>query len=149
VIEVPSHLLADTFAIFRDCGGARRECVVYWIGSTEDAGVVDELVHPRHTSGQGGYQIDDAWLTRFWFDLARWHKSVRVQVHTHPRAASHSPTDDNWALIHTPGFLSLVIPNFAQGPISVDGAYLAERTPTGWRSVAIGSRFHIRLEDGV
>lgn len=145
MIEVPASLLADTFAIFRGCGGAWRECVVYWLGPAGEPGIVDEVVHPRHTSGGGGYQIDDAWLTAFWFDIARRHKSVRVQVHTHPADAFHSSTDGHWALIHTRGFLSLVIPDYAMGPLGTDGAYLAERTAKGWRRVPIMSRLRLVL----
>lgn len=143
MIWVPEHLLADTFALFRKCGGGRHECVAYWLGAVERPSIVDDVVHPKHTSVRGGYQIDDRWLTDFWFELARRRKSVRVQIHTHPHEAFHSITDDQWALIATPGFLSLVIPQYAHGPVGFEGAYLAERTDTGWRAVAPKVRLHI------
>lgn len=142
MIKVPSDLLAGTFAIFRDCGHASHECVAYWLSPTELPSVIDEVIHPDHTWTEGGYQIDDNWLTAFWFDLARRKKSVRVQVHTHPRLAFHSATDDEWALVHTPGFLSLVIPDYAIGSIALSGAYLAERRRNGWRKVRVDS--HLR-----
>jgi hypothetical protein len=49
---------------------------------------------------------------------------VRLQAHTHPGWASHSETDDRFALIPAPGFLSLVIPDFALGPVGLDRAVL-------------------------
>jgi hypothetical protein len=143
MIVVPAQLLADTFAIFRDCGGGRRECVAYWLGPAGTPDKVDEVIHPQHTSMASGYQIDDQWLTTFWFALARRRRSVRVQVHTHPDKAFHSPTDDAWALVHTPGFLSLVIPQYGLGPIGLDGAYLAERVDREWQEVSVPTRFDI------
>lgn len=147
MIELPADLLASTFRTFRACGGGRRECVVYWTGPADRPDVVDAPVHPHHMSTGGGYQIDDDWLTGFWFDLAHRRQSARVQVHTHPRGAFHSPTDDAWALVHTPGFLSLVIPDFAMGPISLRNTYLAERTAHGWASVPVTERLHLLRGD--
>ncbi len=147
MIAVPAQLVADTFAIFRDCGGGRRECVAYWLGPADTPEEVDEVIHPIHTSMGGGYQIDDQWLTTFWFALARRRRSVRVQVHTHPREAFHSSTDDAWALIDTPGFLSLVIPQYGLGPVGLDRAYLAERTGRGWHEVAVST--HLDILSGV
>ena len=147
MIAVPAAVLAETFTSLRGCGKGRRECVVYWLGPTHVLGAVDENVHPLHAAGRGGYEIDDRWLTAFWFDLARRRRSVRVQVHTHPRAAFHSPTDDDWPLVHTPGFLSLVIPDFATGPIGLEGAFLAERVARGWRAVPIPA--HIQITESV
>ena len=142
MITVTGAVLVDSFSIFRRCGAGRRECVSYWLGPLDSPRIVDEVVHPVHKAGRGGYAIDDGWLTAFWFDLARRSKSVRVQVHTHPGEAFHSATDDEWAVVHTPGFLSLVIPRFAQGPIGLEGAYLAERIATGWRPVEITTYLH-------
>jgi hypothetical protein len=63
---------------------------------------------------------------------------VRAQIHTHPGASTrHSPTDDGYAVTPHSGFVSIVLPYFAQGPISLDGAYIAELTNTGkWRELS-------------
>jgi hypothetical protein len=58
-------------------------------------------------------------------ELRRDRRAVRAQVHTHPRAASHSPADDVYPVAPSPGFCSLVIPCFGVGPVSLTGAYLA------------------------
>src|SRR5579864_9374689 len=133
MISVPSQLLLETFTHFRQCGEAQHECVVYLIGPSELPTIVDEVIHPLHAVSRSGYEVDRAWPITFWWDLARRQKSVRVQVHTHPHQAFHSRTDDEWAIVHKPGFLSLVIPDFAQGPVGFAGAFLAERTAQGWR----------------
>jgi hypothetical protein len=60
---------------------------------------------------------------------------------THPGKAFHSRVDDEFPIIHKPGFLSLVIPNFGLGPVGFEDAYLAEIQPDGtWRQVFISSR---------
>jgi hypothetical protein len=82
--------------------------------------------------------LHNRWLNQFWIALARRNLGIRIQVHTHPRAAFHSPTDDAFPAIQTPGFLSLVIPNFGLGPIGFDGAYLTEIQQDGsWRKTSI------------
>lgn len=135
-IRVPQSVLGETFAQLRSCGRGLHECVAYLVGPADAEYVVDEVVHPDHVSSVGGYQLVDRWVTRFWFDLARRQQSVRIQVHTHPGPSEHSPTDEEWALIHTSGFLSLVIPYFALGPVGLEDAHLAlRRGDGGWRSV--------------
>jgi hypothetical protein len=63
--------------------------------------------------------------------LAERQEGIRAQVHTHPREAFHSSTDDAWPIVHLEGFLSLVIPEFALGPVGLEGSYLAEIGPDG------------------
>lgn len=88
--------------------------------------------------------MDSEWLNKFWIHLADTGRGIRVQIHTHPQGAFHSPTDDAFPIIHTVGFLSLVIPNFAMGPVSFKGAYLNEITQDGrWREIACEQRLKI------
>ncbi len=143
MIRLRKKLLDDTFEIFRSCGRGRCECVAYWLGPLGVPDVVDEVVHPHHTATGYRYEIEDKWLTVFWFDLARRHRTVRVQVHTHSGRAFHSSTDDDWALVHTSGFLSLVIPNSAKGAPGFKDAFLAERIVGGWRAIPVGSRLEL------
>jgi hypothetical protein len=88
--------------------------------------------------------LSGAWINKFWLQLADRGLGVRVQVHTHPGAAFHSKTDDDFPLIHEAGFLSLVIPDFALGVVGFDQAYLTEIQADGsWRQVAIDERLVI------
>jgi hypothetical protein len=85
--------------------------------------------------------IDDSWISGFWNELADQGFGVRVQVHTHPEEAFHSETDDVFPLLHEVGFLSLVIPSFAMGPVGFQAAYLTETQADGsWLQVPIDSR---------
>jgi hypothetical protein len=139
--ELQPGILDRTFAYFRDCGRGCRECQVLWTSSWDAPTVITSAVHSKHLAYGDGFILDDAWLSKFWLDLAENNHGIRIQVHTHPRAAFHSPTDDRFPIIHKPGFLSLVIPNFGLGPVGFDGAYLAEVQLDGnWREVPVSSR---------
>jgi hypothetical protein len=136
-IRVGEGLLRETFAHFLQCGRGRDECVVYWTGPLDSPDLVDRVVHPRHTSSPRHYEVDRVWAVGFALELADLRRSVRMQVHIHPGEAFHSVTDDQHSIVSTPGFLSLVVPNSAEGPISLEGCYLAELTPNGgWRSLS-------------
>src|SRR5260370_30355771 len=142
--KVPRAILASTFDTFRECGAGLRECQVLWIGPWEVPLTVSEAIHPRHQSHSSGFDVESKWLNTFWLELVAKKAGVRVQVHTHPGRAFHSSTDDRFPIVHLPGFLSLVLPNFGLGPVTFDGSYLAELTETGdWRNVAVTRRFEI------
>jgi hypothetical protein len=141
---VSRDLLVRTFDHFRRCGQGRRECQALWIGPWHSPDLVTDVVHPSHSANAQGFLLDARWLNRFWLELAAKDQGVRIQVHTHPGPAFHSPTDDTYPIVHTPGFLSLVIPNFALGPVGLQAAYLTEIQPDGrWRQVRPTERLEI------
>jgi len=137
-------LFNESFATLRDCGDGRRECEVLWVGPWTAPHTVTRVVHPLHESHGGGFQLNDAWITKFWLELARNGEGVRAQVHTHPGAAFHSHTDDAYPIIHTEGFLSLVIPRFAKGGPTLEDTFLVEIDNRGaWREVDPEARLHV------
>jgi hypothetical protein len=139
--RLPRSILDQTFAHFRGCGLGRRECQVLWVSPWDAPETITKAVHPEHAAHVGGFVLADRWLNDFWFRLTDENLGVRIQVHTHPGEAFHSPTDDAFPIIHTIGFLSLVIPNFALGPIGFQDAFLTEIQADGfWREVAIAER---------
>lgn len=141
---LPRRMLQGTFEKLRACGGNQRECQLFWLSTWQEPTKLVEVVHPRHTSSRAGLNVDSDWITEFWNQLSRSEHSVSVQVHTHPREAFHSAVDDAYPLLCHAGFLSLVIPDFAMGPIGFDHAYLAEIQADGhWKQVAISSRISL------
>lgn len=141
---LPRQLLDETFDRLRSCGGGRRECQALWVGPWSDPKRISRVVHPQHSASAVGFTLADNWLTAFWSSLAEAGEGVRVQVHTHPGAAYHSTTDDAFPILTVPGFLSLVIPRFALGPIGFEGAFLARLGEDGcWREVPI--RDHLEI----
>jgi hypothetical protein len=141
IYHLTQAMLEVTFEHFRQCGRGRDECQALWISSWDSPEIISRVIHSKHTSQEGGYEVDDVWLNELWLELGNTNSGIRVQIHTHLREAFHSPSDDAYPIIHKPGFLSLVIPNFALGPVSFEDAYLTEIQPNGdWRQVAIESR---------
>jgi hypothetical protein len=135
-LRLPRATLNDTFRQFRGCGAGRAECVVYWCASLDQPDLLTRPVHPVHRAGPAGYEVDSAWVTSFFLELRRTRQTTRVQVHTHPRQACHSQTDDQFALVPAAGFLSLVIPRFAAGAAGFAGAALVQMQPDGTWSPA-------------
>jgi hypothetical protein len=135
-IEVGEGLLTEAFSKLRSCGDGRRECVVYLTGPLGQAGIVDTILHPDHSARGNHYEIEPGWLDRTWVSLARERREIRVQVHTHGGRAFHSTTDDGYPIVQTAGFLSLVVPHFAQGTVGLSDAFLAELQLDGtWREL--------------
>lgn len=130
-LRLGKGLLAETFAQLHACGGGREECVAFWTGPLLDPDLVDEMLHPRHSAKRGGYEVDPNWLTQAFGELADREREIRVQVHSHPRKAFHSKTDDEYPVVQTPGFLSLVIPDFAAGPVGLEQTFLARLEGSG------------------
>jgi hypothetical protein len=130
LLRLASDILPKSFSTLRECGRGECECAVYWIGPSEST-AVNGVEHPIHRRSPFGYEIDDRWLTDLWKRLAASKHSVKAQVHTHPGEAFHSTTDDNWPIVSQEGFLSIVIPNFAAGEISLKNAWIGRLSADG------------------
>ena len=142
MLQLPEPLLAQAFDHFRACGRGRAECVVYFVGP--GGGPAQAVSHPRHTASAVGYDVDGAWINQFWLDLARDGHQVLLQAHTHPGSAFHSSRDDQLALLNTAGYLSLVVPDFAQHAVGFDRAHLAKRAADGeWERADIGQELEL------
>lgn len=99
--------------------------------------IVDGVEHPIHERSPFGYVVNDSWLTEFWKKLAASRRSIKAQIHTHPGCAFHSATDDKWPIVSQPGFLSLVIPDFAAGPTSLERAWVGRLGTDGkWEELS-------------
>lgn len=146
MLTVSRSLWRSTLKHLRSCGGGQRECVVFWIGPADGPPRIDEVVHPQHTANRYHYEVDQEWLHALWVRLARDRRSIRAQVHTHAGEAFHSHSDDEGPVIHVPGFLSLVLPDFGSEN-DLANSFVAEIDRRGiFRSVPIAQ--HIRLSEG-
>jgi len=143
-IRIPETVLSDTFGRLRNCGGGRRECQALWLAERDKPDQISRVIHPSHSASAVGFEVDPDWLTGLWRELAYTKQMIRAQIHTHPGAAYHSATDDAFPMLSVPGFLSLVIPRFAQGAIGFEAAFLAEIDADGrWNEVDIGEYLEI------
>jgi hypothetical protein len=142
--QVSRAQLKHTFALLRQCGAGKRECQVLWASPWAQPRNITAVIHPEHRATAASFDLEEAWLTAFWSKLAQENAGVRVQIHTHPGAAFHSGVDDDWPIVQTSGFLSLVIPRFALGEVGFNGAYLAELDDVGaWRQVDVRARIEV------
>jgi len=143
-VRLPRMVLADSFRLLRECGAGRAECVLYWCASQDQPNLITRPVQPVHRAGAGWYEVDTAWVTEFFLDLRRTRETVRVRVHTHPFEAGHSRIDDAFALVPAAGFLSLVIPDFANGPVSLTDTALVRMGTNGtWTPVQTEEVLHV------
>jgi len=124
-VRVSKDQLSDTFRLLRDCGRCERECQVLWLSAWHDPDRIVRVLHSEHAGHAYGFRLDTEFINRLWLDLAEQGLGVRAQVHTHPGDAFHSKTDDDWPIVHTAGFLSLVIPDFARGTVGLERAFVA------------------------
>ncbi|MCR4347871.1 MAG: hypothetical protein NUV55_11810 [Sulfuricaulis sp.] len=117
---------------------------MYWTGPAELSNVVNWQDHPNHRRSPREYEIDGTWLTEYWFRLARENRVIRAQIHTHPGQAFHSATDDQFPVVSQPGFISIVIPNFARGAVSLGEAWIGQLGADGhWHELAVESEIEI------
>lgn len=144
MLRISRPMFSETVDTLRKCGESRRECIVYWLGSRSHGGEVVAVVHPDHISSSAHYDVDSPWVTQLWLRLHEMDAEVVGQVHTHPTGAFHSRRDDDFAILHTPGFLSLVLPRFAQNPDPLSGAYLARIDDRGtWEESVVDDQMEI------
>jgi hypothetical protein len=136
IYSVPRSLFAETFQLLRECGQGNAECQVLWISPWAEPHVITEVEHPKHSAHAFGFELNSSWVSSLWKQLAGNSTGIRCQVHTHAGRAFHSETDDNWPIVHTAGFLSLVIPNLATAGPTLKDSYLAELQEDGsWREL--------------
>jgi len=144
MMRVRREVLDAAIEHLRRCGAGCRECVVYLIGPAQEPSLIDGVLHPAHSASVGHYEVGGAAIGQLWAELHANGRSVRAQVHTHPGTAYHSSRDDAEALVSTPGYLSLVLANFALDASPLADAHLAERVAGGgWVSVPLGSRIAV------
>lgn len=145
-MRLPLKIIQETFHALVKCGQGRCECVIYWTGPVGKSDGIDGWDHPTHRRSPCGYEIDDHWLTDYWFRLGRKRREILAQVHTHPGQAFHSTTDDCWPVVSQPGFISIVIPNFALGQMNLEGAWIGRLSSSGqWLSLKLSEVFEVGL----
>jgi hypothetical protein len=124
----------------RRCGQGKHECVVFLVGQANDGHL--EVVHPAHAARAGGYEVSSNWLGQFAVRQTEEPLFIRAQIHTHPGSAYHSSIDDEWPVVGTAGFTSIVVPRFAQGTIRPSEIYACRLTSKGaWEALNPTSLF--------
>lgn len=118
VFRLPRNLLVKTVATLRAEGQGRVESLVFWAGAV-GRGVADVRhlfvpAGPGVSKDESHLRVSDAVIAALCDLVDPPRVAVLGQVHTHRYEAFHSPTDDANSL-DTPGYVSIVIPHFAEG----------------------------------
>jgi hypothetical protein len=140
--RVPREALEDTWEFLRERGRIGVEGVVLWVGEVldEERAVVVVAVPPRQLAyrGEDGLAVEipqDA-LTEL-IGALPLGVHVLARVHSHSMAAYHSSLDDTNMVISHAGAISIVVPDFANGPVGLVGCSVNELgADGGWRELS-------------
>lgn len=147
---IPESVLERTITGLALGGG--REMLCYWIGVAlqpggdgESRGIVTTTAFPRIHSSYDHFEVAEGQVglvTEWCAERGLW---VLAQVHTHPTDEPHSEADKTWPASHREGFLSVVIPFFAQfSSVRQPNWRLYESLGRGrWQLVDAAERFEI------
>ena len=112
-LAVSRCLLTASAETLRELAGGVRESVILWTGIERASGaLVRRMIIPRQRATAIGFEVSMAERLRIAQELADSGEKLLAQLHTHPRDAFHSPTDDRLALPRHTGAISIVVPNF-------------------------------------
>lgn len=133
-----------TEAHFRECGNGSRECVTFWAASrtASDIAEVARVIHPQHAATLVSTQVGPDVLYDINESLYTNRQMLVAQLHIHPGPAFHSATDDAFPIVQSPGFYSIVLPDFgSRGLKGMPGCFVAEFSlDLDWRALAKDER---------
>lgn len=149
---VPRSVLADTRTLLEPSTAEQVEGVVVWAGKPIDDhhAVIGGAIRPRQVAYRSelGLSVEvppDA-LSEL-ISILPDGMAVLARVHTHPSDAYHSSTDDANLLIAHVGAISIVVPDFARGPIELSVCSIHELQADGsWRELRpaeVAERFEV------
>lgn len=141
-IRVPIRAVDEMMEFLRVAGSRGCEGFALWVGK-RNGGIFDvaEAIIPAQT----GHLTDDGVcvsvgaeeLHRLNVWLYTRKMNVIAQIHSHPGGAYHSDTDDAFPIATTVGCLSLVVPDFARFPFSLNSCATYRLTCQGiWTFVS-------------
>jgi len=115
-LRIPESVLRHTLTALSY--GAGREMLCYWIGTelkdvSEPSAVVLTVALPRIESSYAQFRLVEGQMGQITSWCASHGLWVLAQVHTHPTDEPHSEADECWPASHRHGFLSVVLPYFA------------------------------------
>ena len=133
--------MRETVDAIRLAGHDGYESFVLWSGTCDDGTFTVARVHfPEQTAYKLAaglcVRIDGSELHRLNVWLYEAEQVIGVQVHSHPRDAYHSDTDDAYPIATLDGSLSIVLPFFGRDGWGAPGIAAYRLAPTGWVELA-------------
>lgn len=123
-VTVPIRVLEATYSYLNQAGRRGVEGVALWAGveNVQEFNVT-EVIIPKQTAFQLEqglcYVVAEDELHRINVRLFETNLRLIAQVHSHPEHAYHSETDDLYSIVTKLGCISVVVPNFASGEVSL------------------------------
>lgn len=142
-VTLSNSVLSETSEVLRAYGKRGFEGFVLWFGSIENRNAYVERVYvPTQNSIRGedgvGYFVSNETLFELNKFLSETGLRMIAQVHSHPGRAYHSSTDDRYAIVTAEGGLSLVVPNFASGPVDIKRWAIYRLNQGTWKKMRSG-----------
>ena len=135
-VILPKQCIIDIYNHLREMGQKQVEGVGLWAGIRDDkrfeikATLIPKQMAYKMEEGLL-YAVDAEELHRINVWLYQNKMTLVAQIHSHPHEAYHSDTDDRYPIVAVQGGLSIVIPDFAFGPPSIDLWAVYRLAPTG------------------
>lgn len=107
----------------RERGGGVRESGAFLLGTgdgparTATKFVLYDDLDPNCLN-EGYVYFDGRYYGRLWEICDREGLSVVADVHSHPYGPGQSHSDKTHPMVSIPGHIALIVPNYAQGPVS-------------------------------
>jgi hypothetical protein len=124
-ILIPLKCINKAYDFMKYAGEQKLEGVALFVGNKEERNFyIKDAIIPKQKacSSQDGllYLVDAEELHQINLWLYENKYNVIAQIHSHPKEAYHSKTDDLFPIVTTLGGLSIVVPNFASGTIDIN-----------------------------
>ncbi len=137
-VSVPRRRVEEAHEHLALVGRRGLEGFALWAGTLAgDVFRVSDTIIPEQTGLRSDLgvcvTVDGRELHRINVWLHGRGLTLVAQLHSHPAEAYHSPTDDAFPIATTTGSLSLVVPDFAATPFSLETcAVYRLLPPRGW-----------------
>jgi hypothetical protein len=115
-LAIPSALVAAALEDLENFGAQRCESIAFFLARRESPGVASAVVtaeEPGIERSPFFVKLSERLILALTDLCDEREEFVAAQIHAHGIDAFHSDTDDHH-LLHAPGVLSLVVPNFAR-----------------------------------
>lgn len=153
-IVVPRSAIDAVHDQLRLAGANGHEALGFWAGVLDGpTALVEAALVPGQLSGHAGGGLavvvrgEELFRMNVW--LHEHQMRLIAQVHSHPSEAYHSATDDAYATMSEVGGLSIVVPDFARAPFTLEDSAFYRLTEDGeWREMTLAQvRDLIAIED--
>lgn len=150
---IPTTVLDVTREHLVSHGASDAEAALCWAGTRDaEAAIVTTALVFTTSSGLATVHVSSAETALLYAHCHARGLTLFAQVHSHPRAAFHSPVDELSPHSAEPGFLSLVVPNFGSCPFDSFESWAAfeQVAYEDWREWSTTEKQHrLRILDAI